>query len=169
MCARLQWMLYKWKISYMKCNEKLRFQSVTVEICGSEIPELACSTTDSIMKNNPEFFKTWIRNSRLLHHSTIYCKHCDVPLTNIALRTYWLDNRPTAKRRSRPGHRPQALKLQKYLPVPGYRAMVPGMSEIPGLKIFREKPKYLAVPGYCEIASYAVQSQYLIVNFSFHT
>ena len=32
--------------------------------------------------------------------------------------------------------------------------MVPGMSEIPGLKIFREKPKYLAVPGYCERASY---------------
>ena len=32
--------------------------------------------------------------------------------------------------------------------------MVPGMSEIPGLKIFREKPKYLAVNGYCERASY---------------
>ena len=46
--------------------------------------------------------------------------------------------------------------LLKYLAVPGYRAMVPGMSEIPGLNFFQDKPKNLAVPGYCERASYVV-------------
>ena len=61
----------------------------------------------------------------------LFCKYCDVPPTNIALRTYWSDNWPMA------GHRLQALKIKKYLAVPDYRAMVPGMSEIPGLKIFR--------------------------------